>query len=338
MAQARADNIRTIRLRTIGELFDHLYAERKTRIARSTHSRECYRLALWRDTLGNEVCLTSLTPAIITTALERIAAKTSPGTANSALGVLKTYLNWAGNVGLLPFSQHKTVRPLRDHRASRHHRDWWTIEEITNALAVAAQDLHQPSATLLVACGCYLGLRVEENIMLRWQDFSLDALDQRSGQPRPVCHITPHDDWQPKNGEARDIPVSAQLLAILKMHRRTTGYLLMPEPSRPGRPRGGTGWIYRYDPRALWTRVMKAVTVAGGKPITMYGMRHSFASNLLIHNVSDVKVSRWMGHADTRMIHRHYGHLLSYDGDIDALAGLGKPQAKGEPTGVAFAT
>ena len=63
---------------------------------------------------------------------------------------------------------------------------------------------------------------------------------------------------------------------------------------------------------------MAQIKEAGGKPITMYGMRHTFASNLLINNVSDVKVSRWLGHSDTRMVHRHYGHLLSYDDDINA--------------------
>lgn len=51
----------------------------------------------------------------------------------------------------------------------------------------------------------------------------------------------------------------------------------------------------------------------------MYGMRHSFASNLLIDRVSDVKVARWLGHGDTRMVHKHYGHLLSYDDDINGV-------------------
>jgi integrase len=49
-------------------------------------------------------------------------------------------------------------------------------------------------------------------------------------------------------------------------------------------------------------------------------MRHTFASNLLNAGVSDVKVSRWLGHYDTRMIHKHYGHLLSYDNDINAVS------------------
>jgi integrase len=60
---------------------------------------------------------------------------------------------------------------------------------------------------------------------------------------------------------------------------------------------------------------------ASGKVITMYGMRHGFASNLLIASVSDVKVSRWLGHSDTRMVRGHYGHLLSYDSAINAIHG-----------------
>jgi integrase len=93
----------------------------------------------------------------------------------------------------------------------------------------------------------------------------------------------------------------------------------MPEPHRPGRRRGGKGWIYPYDPTAVWRRLMRAVVAVGGKAITMYGMRHSFASNCLIQNRSAAKVAHWLGHADERMLYRHYGHLLSYDPDISAL-------------------
>lgn len=94
------------------------------------------------------------------------------------------------------------------------------------------------------------------------------------------------------------------------------------------------GWVYRYHPKKVWARIMKRVEAAGGRPITMNGMRHSFASNLLIAGVSDVKVSRWLGHADTRMVHRHYGHLLSYDEDIDAITrGRSNLRVVGDPEG-----
>jgi integrase len=64
---------------------------------------------------------------------------------------------------------------------------------------------------------------------------------------------------------------------------------------------------------------MERIVQAGGKPITAYGMRHTFASNFLIANVTDFKVAKWLGHADTRMIHKHYGHLTSFDADINAV-------------------
>lgn len=314
---------------TLGQLFDHLYAVRKATVATSTSDRDRYRLQVWRDALGNTTLLSALTPERITAALEKIGARTSAGTANTALGVLKAYMTWAANHGLLRDFSHRTVRRLREPPSQRHVRAWWTSKDVELALRVAARDLHQPTATLLIACGCYLGLRVEENVMLRWQDLALDQVDPETGKPKPVCHITAHDNWQPKTGMNRDIPICGPLLEILQRHRRAHGYLLTPEPHRPGNRRGRKGWGYRYDPTATWRRLMKAIAKEGGRPITMYGMRHSFASNLLISNVTDVKVARWLGHADTRMLHRHYGHLLSYDSDIDALGA--SAAASGEP-------
>jgi len=308
-------------IQIIGELFDHLYEDRKSKVAASTTDRDRYRLALWRTELGNDHLLANLRPEEISSALIRIAKRTSPSTANTSLGVLKTYLTWAANSGLLKDMSHKTVRRLKEPASLRHRREWWTTAQVEQALHTAAQDPHQPTATLLVACGCYLGLRPEEIIMQRWQDLDLDAKDPHTGEPRPVCHVVPHSSWTPKDGEARDIPISTPLLAILQRHRRAEGYLLTNEPHRKGRPRDGKGWNYRYNPTKVWRRMMAQLTKAGGKPITMYGMRHSFASNLLIANVSDVKVARWMGHGDTRMVHRHYGHLLSYDDAINATGG-----------------
>ena len=308
-----------LQLQTLGQLFDHLSEIRKSTVAIITADRDRYKLGLWRTELGNERTLESLNPDDIAEALVRIGKRTSPSTANACLGVLKTYMSWAAKKGIIKDESHRTVRRLKESANLRHQRAWWTKPEVELALRCAGEDSHQPTATLLVACGCMLGLRVEEIVMLRWQDLDLDAKDPKTGTPQPVCHITPNAGWVPKDKESRDIPISSELLSILLKHRQTEGYLLMNEPHRKGRPRDGKGWIYRYNPRKVWLRIMKQVVAAGGKAITMYGMRHSFASNLLIAKVSDVKVGRWMGHSDARMVHRHYGHLLSWDNDINAM-------------------
>ena len=49
-------------------------------------------------------------------------------------------------------------------------------------------------------------------------------------------------------------------------------------------------------------------------------MKNSDHRSLFSVISTGLKVSRWLGHADTRMVHRHYGHLLSYDVDINALS------------------
>lgn len=71
-------------------------------------------------------------------------------------------------MGLVKDRSHNTVRRLKEPPGERLHRLWWTAEEVELAIDIARRDEHQPTATLLVACGCYLGLRVEEIVMLRW--------------------------------------------------------------------------------------------------------------------------------------------------------------------------
>jgi site-specific recombinase XerD len=77
---------------------------------------------------------------------------------------------------------------------------------------------------------------------------------------------------------------------------------------------------YRYDPKKVWARVNACGVHAGGKAITVYGMRHALASTLLKAGVSDLKVSQWLGHSDTKMIYKHYEHLLCDDNDITAVS------------------
>jgi integrase len=308
-----------IQIITLGQLFDHLYEARKTRVARSTTVKDRYRLDLWRTELGNDQILVHLRPEMIEKALRRIGERTSPSTANTSLGVVKTYLTWASNCGYKPNQSHRTVKFLHELSAHRHHREWWTMEEVALALRVAAEDPHQPTATLLVACGCFLGMRPEEIIMQRWEDLNLDDRDPITNQAKPVCHVVPHSGWQPKDGESRDIPIPESLLPILLQHRQSHGYLLMPESRRHGRPRGSKGWVYRYNPIKVWRRIMKRIQAAGGKAITMYGMRHSYASNMMTVVAKPAKISNWLGHADTRMLHKHYGHLLAYDEEVNLM-------------------
>jgi len=145
----------------------------------------------------------------------------------------------------------------------------------------------------------------------------LDAEHNDTSREGPVCRIRAHDGWTPKDREDRAVPIHAGLLEILNGYRKPSGYILEAKSPKPRH--GGQKHTYRYDPQRIWNRITKKVEEGGGKVISPHGMRHSFASNLLMAGVSDVLISRWLGHANTDMIHKRYGHLLAYHRDINKM-------------------
>jgi integrase len=257
---------------------------------------------------------------------------------NGITAVLVTYLRWAHKQGLLATEPYRDLRKLAEPRDPAG-KAWWTADLVELALRCAAEvdrdlayrthgDQLNCTAQFLVGFGCLAGMRWEEIIMLRWQDLDLDARNPTTGEASPVIRVVAHDGGQPKDGDARTIPIHERLMALLLAARKTEGYVLAAK--KRVSTRGGTRPGYRYDPGAVWTRIIAKVVAAGGKAISPHGMRHSFASNLLIAGESDVKVARWLGHADTSLVHERYGHLLSYDGGINRVR-LGGDQTPTRP-------
>lgn len=67
------------------------------------------------------------------------------------------------------------------------------------------------------------------------------------------------------------------------------------------------------DMPKLTRQVVVQSGVNKGKPknrhFTMYGLKHCLASHLLMSGASEREVADLFGQTDTRMIHKHYGHL-----------------------------
>ncbi len=65
--------------------------------------------------------------------------------------------------------------------------------------------------------------------------------------------------------------------------------------------------------RELETLTVESSGVNEGKAenqlFTMYGLKHCFASHHLMAGASEAEVAKMLGHTDTRMVHKHYGHL-----------------------------
>lgn len=295
-------------------------------LAPSTIERNRHYLTRFIEELGVDIRLTDLTEDRLIAARSRLLRQLQPTTVNSTIACLNSVLRWASNREIEVHGAYRSFRRVRVATNPRQ-KSWWEPHEVEIALAVASEvdgeltkqrdDVVPGTATALIACGCLIGLRYEEIIMLEWENFEFDRRNSRTGGDEPLVHVTPKGNWVPKDGESRTIPMPSRLIEALRPYRRTSGWLLNSHKSVA--KRGGTKRVYRYDPKKIWLRVLKRAHALGAKLITPHGMRHSFASNLLMAGVSDVLVARWLGHADTAMVHERYGHLLAYHGDIDRV-------------------
>lgn len=312
-------------VKTLSDLIEVYLTARTGELAPRTMERNRHYLRRWIEALGGDLDVHLIDNPRLIAGRQKLTSRLSPGTINVTFAVLRTCVKWAIDRGILYQDPTKGIKPLRDPEGNKE-KPWWTTTEVVQALECARQvdvDLAGKAGTvghtaeLLVALGCLLGLRYEETVMLRWEDLELDAIHAVTGQAEPVCRVRPHSGWSPKDGEERAIPIQTDLAELLRRYRRPQGYILMPKKPMPNR--GGKKHTYRYDPQAIWERIVRKVVERGGKAISPHGMRHSFASNLLIAGVSDVLVARWLGHADTSMLHQRYGHLLAYHGDINKL-------------------
>ena len=97
-----------------------------------------------------------------------------------------------------------------------------------------------------------------------------------------------------------------------------------------GRPKGELIFMKRADPRRLavkegtfthlpWgpvdqvRRMERACDAAGLPRMGFHQLRHSYASALVVANMPLAMVAKLTGHADTRMLERHYAHLAPSD-------------------------
>jgi integrase len=144
-----------------------------------------------------------------------------------------------------------------------------------------------PDFRPLVQAALVTGARYSELTRLTASDFNPDVgtvgiAQSKSGKPRHVV----------LNAEGRDF--FRQLCA--------------------GRPRGDL--LFRRDDGEPWgkshqfrlmreaCRIAKVVP-----PIGFHGLRHTWASLSVMAGMPLMVVAKNMGHSDTRMVERHYGHL-----------------------------
>ncbi len=102
-----------------------------------------------------------------------------------------------------------------------------------------------------------------------------------------------------KTGKNRIIPLREEAVELLAplVTLYPTGHLL--------RNRIGQPWK-----KVTWGAAMRTARAKAKLPKSItYGMRHSFATELLASGISDTLVAATLGHANTNMVHKNYSHV-----------------------------
>ncbi len=208
--------------------------------------------------------------------------------ANRTMTILKAALNRAWRRGRVPSdAAWRRVEPFEDVDAARVR--YLTIAEATR-LTNAADAEFRP----LIQAALNTGARYGELIRLRVHDLNSDA---------GTIAIR-----QSKSGKPRHIILTDEGLALFKSlaRGRAGNELLFGKAS-------GAAWNKSHQARPM----IEACTRAKIKPrISFHGLRHTWASLAVMNGVPLLVVAKNLGHADTRMVEKHYGHLAqSYIAD-----------------------
>jgi integrase len=201
--------------------------------------------------------------------------------ANRVLTILKAALNLAYSEGRVSSDDAwRRVKPFKGADAAK-------ISYLDQDQATRLLNACEPDFRSLAHAALLTGCRYGELIGLKVEDYLTD-----SGS----IHIR-----QSKGGKARQVYLSEESVSVfeaLTVGRAGSETMFLRADGLP--------WKAAHQDR----RMRKACTVARIEPvISFHILRHTYASHYLMGGGSLAALAAQLGHADTRMTLRHYGHL-----------------------------
>ena len=137
------------------------------------------------------------------------------------------------------------------------------------------------------------GMRVGELIHLTWDDVDFD---------RGFVHVRAKDDWKPKTGDERSLPMSPVLRATFVALPGCGRWVVTMPSTRTypqlDRPISDRWLLYQLK------RILKRLGLAGH----VHTFRHSFISHALTSGTPESIVRQWVGHVDPEIL-KVYTHV-----------------------------
>lgn len=203
------------------------------------------------------------------------------GAKRGAIVAIKAALNWAEEEGLID------ANPLNKYKAPPSGRREQLVSEVDQHRLLDRTDTHyRLFAQALRHTGCRpFEVRTVDAAKFDGQSWVFPAKSHKTGK---------------RTGRKRVVqltPCMATLSRILA-HHRPTGPLF--------RNRAGDPWTCNAI-RCRMRRLRKALDLPAGT--VAYSFRHTFTTDGLTRGVDATTMAALLGHGDTSMIDKHYGHL-----------------------------
>jgi integrase len=183
----------------------------------------------------------------------------------------------------------------------------WTAAEVGRFLAHVQAD--RLGALWILAAST--GMRRGELLGLRWRDVDLDGAELRIRQTY-VAYGRLRVFKEPKTERARrTIPLTPRVVSALKAHRKAQSAERLAAgpayadhglvfPDEIGRP---------LSPDAVSAAFVRLARDLGLPPLTLHGLRHSFATVGLERDVDVLYVSALLGHSSPAITQGVYQHV-----------------------------
>jgi integrase len=209
------------------------------------------------------------------------AKRARRASANRTWTILRAALNHAFSEGkLISDSAWRKVKPFKKVDSAR-------VRYLTIAEAMRLVNASDAQFRPLLQAALQTGCRYGELIALEVRDFNPDAgtlaiRQSKTGKPR---HVVLTDEGQ-------------RLLISLTAGRGGHESLLQKTDGQP--------WRAAHQKRPMLEACERAKITP---PINFHGLRHTWASLAVMNHMPLMVVARNLGHSDTRMVEKHYGHL-----------------------------
>ncbi len=199
----------------------------------------------------------------------------SKATINKELNTVKAALNKAVEWGYLDKNPLKSVKGLKEPKRLPR---FFSLQEIRLFLEAINNPWLKPAVYLLLLTG----MRRDELIHLEWTDIDLG---------RGILHVQPKPGWNPKDYEARTIPINKQAKEVLL-----------------GLSRTGNQVISKCHPTSLSRAFKRTLRKVGIENACLHTLRHTYASHLVMSGVDVATVQKLLGHSSVKTTMK-YAHL-----------------------------